>query len=72
MLTGRAGPPCRPGSVTGVPQLEGGPEEGPGGESGKDQNLQVLCVFSAMWDLEIYNKGPYDKAEDDSWIQRAN
>ena len=69
---GRAGPPRRPGSVTGVPQLEGGPEEGPGGELGKDQNLQVLCVFSAMWDLEIYNKGPYDKAEDDSWIQRAD
>ena len=46
MLKGRAGPPHRPGSVIGVPQLEGGSEEGPGGESGKDRNLQVLYVFS--------------------------
>ena len=46
VLKGRASPPCRPGSVIGVPQLEGGSEEGPGGESGKDRNLQVLYVFS--------------------------
>lgn len=46
VLKGRASPPCRPGSVIGVPQLEGGSEEGPGGESGTDRNLQVLYVFS--------------------------
>lgn len=56
VLTGRAGPPRRLGSVTGVPQLQGGPEEGPGGESGKDKNLQVLCVFSSMWDLKYTAK----------------
>lgn len=38
--------PAGQGSVIGVPQLEGGSEEGPGGESGKDRNLQVLYVFS--------------------------
>ena len=47
-------------------------EEGPGGESGKDRNLQVLYVFLLNVESKIYNKGPYNKAEDDSWIQRAN
>lgn len=56
VLSGRAGPPRRPGSVTRVPQLEGGHEEGPGGQSGKDKNLQVLYVFSSMWDLKYTTK----------------